>query len=137
MKQHKYFTYKEVIYSYKAEKNGIDNEPKDEKIIDNLDYSMDRLDEIRESYNHPIIISSGYRCEQLNKLVGGEKYSYHLKGLAFDLVYSENLFHYLRTYAKFDKLILEKSKGTTWIHIQFKRNREEEKNQVIFYVQEK
>lgn len=34
-------------------------------------------------------ISSAYRCEKKNKEVGGAKRSYHLKGLAADIVWSD------------------------------------------------
>lgn len=125
----KYFTFTEMIKSPTADKNKINNEPTDPTIISNINYTMERLDEIREKYGKPIIITSGYRCLKLNKLVGGKPNSFHLKGLAADLKYSVELWSFLVQHAKFDKLILETSKSTKWIHIQF--SKENERNQVL------
>jgi len=43
------------------------------------------LDPLRESWGNPIIVSSGYRCQELNKAVGGAKTSQHLLGQASDI----------------------------------------------------
>ncbi|MBQ2435086.1 MAG: peptidase M15, partial [Bacteroidaceae bacterium] len=44
------------------------------------------LDPIREAWGKPIIVSSGYRCKQLNALVGGAKHSHHILGCAADII---------------------------------------------------
>lgn len=44
------------------------------------------LQQIRTHFNQPITITSGYRCEKHNANVGGEKGSYHMKGMACDFV---------------------------------------------------
>lgn len=129
MTEHKYFTLEELTRSKKAEKLGIDNEPKDDKILENLDFTMTRLDEIREAYGKPIIINSGYRSKELNEAVGGVKTSYHTTGLAVDIRWDKDLFKFIRNNCKFDKLILEKSKTGKWIHLQFRTSNE--RNQVI------
>jgi hypothetical protein len=33
------------------------------------------LDPLREAYGKPIVVTSGFRCEKLNKIVGGSKTS--------------------------------------------------------------
>ncbi len=43
------------------------------------------LDRVRELYNQPIIINSGYRTIRHNASVGGKPESSHLKGLAVDI----------------------------------------------------
>src|SRR4030042_5039456 len=43
------------------------------------------FEEIREAWEKPIIIHSGYRCPEHNKAVGGEDLSAHLWGLALDV----------------------------------------------------
>lgn len=43
------------------------------------------VDAVREHLGAPITILSGYRCEKHNQAVGGEKNSFHTKGLAADL----------------------------------------------------
>jgi len=40
--------------------------------------------QLREAFGRPIKISSGYRCPQHNFVIGGEKDSVHLFGLALD-----------------------------------------------------
>ena len=40
---------------------------------------------IRGQWGKPIVISSGYRCPQYNKDIGGSRLSVHMFGLALDL----------------------------------------------------
>ena len=44
------------------------------------------LEAIREHFNKPVIINSGYRCELHNKNIGGAIDSKHLYGQAADIV---------------------------------------------------
>lgn len=44
------------------------------------------LTEIREYYNKPLIIKSGYRCPEHNEKVGGAKKSRHIVGDAVDFI---------------------------------------------------
>lgn len=46
---------------------------------------LEILDEVREKYDKPIHITSGFRTPAHNEAVGGVKNSSHLKGLAIDL----------------------------------------------------
>ena len=129
----KYFKVKEIIYSKTAEKNNIDNYPKDEEVICNLNYTLQRLNEIREGFGSPIYINSGYRCEELNKLVGGVKNSKHQEGLAVDLRFDAELFKYILDNYSFDQLIREGNKRSgMWIHLGFKKDIYKERNQVIY-----
>jgi uncharacterized protein YcbK (DUF882 family) len=43
------------------------------------------LEELRKLSGGPIYINSGYRCPTHNKVVGGSKHSYHMKGMAVDI----------------------------------------------------
>ena len=45
---------------------------------------MNVLDNIRDHFNKPVIINSGYRTPEWNMKVGGAKNSYHVKGMAAD-----------------------------------------------------
>lgn len=74
----------ELIKSSTANRLGIDNTPSKE-IISNLTELSILLQKIRDIYNKPIIITSGYRCEKLNKAVGGSKTSQHRLGQAADI----------------------------------------------------
>ena len=118
-----YFSIAEMVRSDTAKKYGIDNTPSDE-IKRNLEVFIDTvLDPIREAWGSPIIVSSGYRCEELNDKVGGSKNSGHKYGWAGDLLPSNNkkreFFEFFKEYVKdksFDELLLEKSGKSIWIH---------------------
>lgn len=43
------------------------------------------LQPIRDTLGKPMVIGSGYRCPELNKIVGGAKNSQHMKGEASDI----------------------------------------------------
>ena len=80
-----YFTLSELTHSDTAVSLGIDNTP-GPVAQNSLTLLVDRvLDPLREAWGSPIIVTSGYRCEELNKRVGGVKTSYHLRGMAADI----------------------------------------------------
>ena len=120
-----YFTIKELSKSSTAEKLGIDNTPTPE-IRAKLNTLISALDKIREQYGKPIIVTSGYRCPELNKAVGGVNSSQHVKGEAADLVgrndnETRKIFETAKALGNFDQLLYEKnSKGSIWVHISYK-----------------
>ena len=77
----------EFIYSAVAVEKGLDNTPplEAQRAIRNLVRKL--LEPLREYADCPMgmHISSGYRCEELNHLVGGVADSLHLKGEAADI----------------------------------------------------
>ena len=82
----KYFTIPELCASATALREGIDNSPT-ESAYHLLHVLVDQLlDPIREAWGEPIVVSSGYRCPELNALVGGAQHSHHLLGCAADLI---------------------------------------------------
>ena len=73
----KHFSFKEMIKSDTAEAKGIDNIP-DWDEINALQTLIEAvLEPLREWYDKPIYITSGYRCTALNEAVGGVPTSYH------------------------------------------------------------
>jgi hypothetical protein len=50
------------------------------------DKLVEHLQNIREHFDSPVTISSGYRCSKHNKKVGGSSGSYHTKGMAVDIM---------------------------------------------------
>lgn len=119
----KYFTVSELIRSDTAQQKGIDNTPppaikvKLTSLINNL------LDPIREAWDGPISVNSGYRCPVLNKAVGGVLTSQHQKGEAADITVgspelNQQLFDLIANGDfDFDQLIDESH--YSWIHISF------------------
>lgn len=119
----KHFTLEEFIHSDKAIAKGIDNTPH-QVAIDNLGrLARIILEPIREVIKVPLIISSGYRCVELNALVGGVDTSDHLKGLAADInakgKTSIELFDAILAMPDFvyGQCILENLDGRKWVHI--------------------
>ena len=119
----KYFTIKELCKSTTAISKNIDNSPNSE-ITKNLEQLVDNiLDPLREKYGKPIKVNSGYRCEALNKAVGGSKTSQHRYGQAADITgnsKSENkkLFELAQELKlPFDQLIDESN--FSWVHISY------------------
>lgn len=84
MKLTEHFTLEELVNSPTAKRLNIDNSPS-KAITSNLMELSTLLEKIRTIYNKPIIVTSGYRCERLNKAVGGVKTSQHVKGQAADI----------------------------------------------------
>lgn len=81
----KYFTLLEFTRSHTASLRAMDNNPPND-VVYNLEWLCSQaLDPLREAIGSPIIVSSGYRCPELNNAVGGSPTSYHLLGLAADI----------------------------------------------------
>lgn len=57
-----------------------------DKILIDVDFVRDKLQNIRDHFGVPVIINSAYRTLAYNKKVGGATSSYHLTGQAFDIV---------------------------------------------------
>jgi len=123
MKLSKYFTQDEFEQSETAARKGICNTmPEDVKINAAL-LCKNILDPIRIYYKKPLVITSGFRCKKLNKLIGGAATSQHCFGKAVDFmvpgVKLETIFNDIATgkikiNENFDQLIFEFGK---WIHV--------------------
>lgn len=127
----KYFTLPELSRSFVAERLNIKNEPTPQAMR-NLMQLVDKvLDPARDEWGHPIIVTSGYRCRQLNEIVGGVDNSQHMEGLAADITTLGNdaqanyrLFCAIRDSSiPYDQLICEgwnaATKTCKWIHISY------------------
>lgn len=79
-----HFTLDEMIASQTASREGIDNTPSPQIVL-NLRRLTQTLEQVRSLVGCPIIISSGYRSQALNRKVGGSATSAHVKGLAADI----------------------------------------------------
>ena len=122
----KHFTLEELCASATAKARGIQNKPTVQQIVALVYLTCYVLEPLREAMNEPIPISSGFRCEQLNRAVGGVANSQHMKGQAADLCIGGDIekgkrwFNYIKTHLPFDQLIWEHSKsGTYWVHVSF------------------
>lgn len=122
------FYLSEMTKSQTAIRKNIDNEPTTE-IIENLRVlAVNVLQPIREHFNMPVTVTSGYRSPKLNKAIGGSKTSQHCKGEAADIeifgVPNGDLAVFIRDNLDFDQVILENYKSgqpnSGWVHVSYK-----------------
>ena len=123
----KYFTFEELTASATARRMGIPNIPSWRE-RENLRLLVDNvLDPLREAWGKPVIVTSGYRCAMLNRIVGGAANSQHTTGMAADIrtltdtaADNRKLFELaLDLDLPFDQLIDEY--GYDWVHISYSR----------------
>lgn len=117
-----HFTLAEFTESYVATACGIENMPPPD-ILGELTKTANLLEQIRAALGgHPIHITSGYRCEALNKEVRGVSTSQHCAGQAVDFTMPSagppdevcRLIVMADPPIQFDQLIYERG---GWVHI--------------------
>src|SRR5215471_674529 len=80
-----HFTVEEMIHSDTAEAMGIINAPNFDVLVQMVLLANNTLEGIRKLCGgNPVLISSGFRCGDLNEAVGGAENSAHLLGCAAD-----------------------------------------------------
>lgn len=139
MKISKHLSLAEVIRSETAKRAGISNMPTEEHLENFEVLAKEVFEPIREHFNVPIHISSGYRSKELNKLVKGSKTSDHCYGKAIDIdmqgstgdVTNNDIFHYIKDNLKFKQLIAEYPVNgkLSWVHVSYDENNI--KNQIL------
>lgn len=148
----KYFSLEELTYSATAVSKGIDNTPTSTEVKNNLLELISVLDGIREGWTvlceknnwgtAAIVVNSGYRCDALNKAIGGSKTSAHSIGAAVDVKpknqRNKEFFNFLDTYLlvnniMFDQLINEKPVNgiPSWVHLGLKNQKGEQRRTVF------
>lgn len=132
-----YFTIAELCASDTAKKYNIDNTP-DPIITSHLQQLINFLNPLREAWGSAIKVSSGYRCDKLNRFVGGSKTSSHLIGYGVDLIplngkmddFKKFIIDYMKM-RMFDQCIIEKSGKTEWIHIGLYNNKGQQRRMIF------
>ena len=122
-----HFTIEEMYASDTAKRLGINNKPTVQQMVNLVYLCAFVLEPLRVAMNEPIKIGSGFRCQQLNKAVGGVYNSQHLKGQAADLCIDGDIekgkrwFNYIKEHLPFDQLIWEHNPktGSYWVHVSF------------------
>ena len=121
----KVVTTEDLCYSATAERMHIENVP-DESSLVNLKALIEYIVQpIMEEFPSAMI-TSGYRCKELNREIGGVKNSQHLKGQAVDLVIvmqgktikesTLELYEFIAACLSFDQLIIY----PTFIHVSYR-----------------
>lgn len=115
------FKMSELIQSDTAIRHNINNMPD----INSLDCMLDLiyyvLQPLRTKLGKPIIITSGYRNSEVNKLVKGKPNSQHVRGQAADIVVNgytpKQLCEFIKNSGiEYDQLLNEYNQ---WTHISF------------------
>lgn len=140
----KNFTLSELLISQTAARHGIDNYPTVAHQANLQRLVSGLLQPVRDLLAVPILVSSGYRSETLNRKIGGSRTSAHSIGFAADFTapsYGDPyqivtaLVHLLPKHGiNFDQLILEfydPKKGQGWIHIGLYNRAMQQRNQVL------
>jgi len=140
----KNLTLAEATKSATAIRRGIDNTPHGEHLDNLFVIANDVFQPIREHFDVPIAVTSGYRSEALNKAIGGSKTSQHSKGQALDLdadvfggVTNAEIFHYIKDNLDFDQLIWEfgNSQEPNWVHVSYSDKGDNRKEVLVAYKQ--
>jgi hypothetical protein len=123
----KHISYKEATRSATALRLGIENIP-NEYQLQNMEMVAKKVFEpLREAVDAPIKINSFFRCEELNKAIGGSSKSQHCQGRAIDIddiyghVSNAFMYYYIKDNLDFDQLIWEfgTDDSPDWVHVSY------------------
>lgn len=117
------FTMSELLHSETAIENNIENLPNKESMDNMLELIFYCLQPIRDKLKRPIIVTSGYRGKELNKIIGGVHNSQHCKGQAVDIKINgmrpDELSDFIHNSGvEYDQLIVEYG---SWVHLSYNR----------------
>lgn len=132
----KYFSYLEFLKSDVAEKHQVENIPDDaqlSQVLGNIRaLALNVLDPLRARIGRPIIITSGYRSQRVNELVGGSETSQHMLGKAADIHIQgytpqqmDIVYQTIQMCYDFDQLIFYPSKNIIHVSWNGSKNRRE------------
>lgn len=110
-------TINDLMRSETAERLGINNSlPADRKAkyLVSLEIVVEVLNDIQRRFDSPVVVTSGYRCEALNRVVGGASNSQHMVGEAVDFfvrgVTLFDVFIYILDNVEYDQVIMYRRK---------------------------
>ena len=127
MKISDHISYKEAVKSNTALRLNIKNEPDDYQITNMVGIAHNVFEPLREYVGGPIKINSMFRCEELNRAIGGSSRSQHCEGRAIDIddtfghKTNAEMFEYIRNNLNFDQLIWEfgDDNNPAWVHVSY------------------
>ena len=137
MKLSHHLTLQEATKSATAIRKGIYNLPVNEHLAALVNTANKIFEPIRNHFNVPIGISSGYRSNALNDAISGSsKTSQHSKGEALDIdadiyggITNKQIFDFVKDNLEFDQLIWEfgTDNEPNWVHVSIKHFGEQRK----------
>lgn len=121
MKLSKHFSFEELTTTSKANLLKKNKEKAQENITSILSLAF-FAEQIREFIEVPMVVTSGYRCAELNKAIGGVSGSQHVFFQALDFIPKgitiDECFDKIRnSKLVYGQLIKEKSGKSVWIHV--------------------
>ena len=121
-----HFSVDEFTFSATAQAMGIINDPSSLELANLRFLCREVLEPARAVIGEPIHITSGYRCLELNRAVGGVAQSYHVRGLAADLhiksdAHASRLADALNAQPYCDLILVEHAHGASWLHVQARK----------------
>jgi len=121
-----HFTLEEMVKSQTALRMGLDNSPGPDQLEALVSLCEFALEPIRNHYERPVIVSSGFRALAVNKAIGSKDKSQHTKGQAADIespgLDNLELYYWIAENLDFDQLILEYYSGepsSGWVHVSY------------------
>lgn len=129
-----HFTLQEMTRSSMGAANHLDNTPNSEQRYNLYCLCEDVLEPLRCHFGMPVVVSSGFRSPEVNKVVKGATKSQHMQGEAADihgpgwllLSLDEKIALLVRWAAwimencSYDQLILELRSNDAWLHVSSK-----------------
>ena len=134
------FTLEELTKSVTAQKYNIKNIPDAEQVANLKKLCEEVLQPIRDEWKQPIIVTSGYRCPELNRKVKGAKNSDHIYAAAADIKTNSKqnnklLWRIIMKLIEKDKISCRQiidEYDYSWIHISINHNKKPFKlNQIL------
>tara|TARA_R100000988_G_C3921218_1_gene126875 strand:- start:44 stop:508 length:465 start_codon:yes stop_codon:yes gene_type:complete len=128
MELSKNFSLQELTKSQTAIRLGIDNTPNKAQIINLKNLCKNILQKVRDRFEKPVVINSGFRCIALCEAIGSSSKSQHATGSAADIevinLDNKVLGEWIKNNLVFDQLILEfykESEGprSGWVHVSY------------------
>lgn len=135
------FTLSEFLVSDTAKRKKIENFPDFAEVQHLTELVSTIVQPLRSAWGSGIRITSGYRCPELNKAVGGSATSVHMLGYAADMQPTNGKFAEFALFVQdfltkngipFDQLLLEQSGRERWVHIGIRANNGEQRGQVKY-----
>lgn len=122
-----HISFKEATKSNTALRLNLDNTPNDYQITNMVGLALNIFEPLRKFVGGPIKINSFFRCEQLNRAIGGSSRSQHCEGRAIDLddtfghKTNAEMFQYVKDNLNFDQMIWEfgDDNNPNWVHVSY------------------
>ena len=138
------FTLEELTVSDYAARNGLDNTPENEHLL-NLRRLAAFLESLRSYLGKPISVNSAYRSPEVNAAIKGSKTSQHCHGTAADIrvsgmVPDQVVKRIIASTLPYDQVIREFSdpvRGGGWTHVSIPNTRDSKPRKMALIIDKK